>query len=84
MARILVQTDDGKTTLVDELHVTPVRLSSRTESMNLLERLRWGVLDAERRHGGPPPRRPPVVREGAPPRLPGMLAVMPGVGRSFD
>jgi len=84
MARILVQTDDGKTTLVDELHVTPVRLSSRTDSMNLLERLEWGVREAERRRRASAQRRPRLVAAQGIRRLPRPMGVSPGFGRSFD
>ncbi len=83
MARIVVQTDDGKTTLVDELHVTPVRLSSPTESMNLLERLEWGVREAEQRRPEPAVSVIRPRRRGHS-RLPNAAASSPGFGRSFD
>jgi hypothetical protein len=90
MARILVLSDDGKATLADERHVSPVRLESTVESRNLLERLAWAVAAAEERDGEPArgrrARRPSRARSGARPGAGAMrdAAVTSGFGRSFD
>ena len=83
MARILVQTDDGSMTLVEELHVNSVRMDSETEAMNLLERLAWAIAETESRQHGPVPRPPRRLHR---PRRPAMrgAAVTSGVGRTFD
>jgi hypothetical protein len=81
MARILVQTDDG-TTLMDELHVSSIRVDSKTDAMNLLERLSWAIREAEDRlpDRGRQPR--PWRRRSSPSMR--NAAVMSGVGRTFD
>jgi hypothetical protein len=47
MARILVTSDDGKTTLVDERHVHLSHVETSEGAIQLLERLTWGIEDAE-------------------------------------
>jgi hypothetical protein len=51
MARILVTSDDGKRTLVDERHVDLSHVETPEGAGQLLERLAWGIEDAERRLG---------------------------------
>jgi hypothetical protein len=67
MARILVTSDDGKATLVDERHVDLSHLETPEGAGQLLERLAWGIEDAERRLG-PPRRRPRLGRIKSVPR----------------
>ena len=67
MARIIVQTDSG-TTLLDERHVSSVRLDSETEAVNLLERMAWAIEEADRRRARQRLRTP----------------VLSGFGRTFD
>jgi hypothetical protein len=57
MARILVTSDDGKATLVDERHVDLSHLETPEGAGQLLERLAWGIEDAERGRG-PSNRQP--------------------------
>jgi hypothetical protein len=63
MARILVTSDDGKATLVDERHVDLSHLETPEGAGQLIERLAWGIEDAERRFGPShrQPRRRPLV-----------------------
>jgi len=49
MARILVTSDDGRMTLVDERHVHLSHVETSEGASQLLERLAWGIEDAERR-----------------------------------
>lgn len=64
MARILVMTNDGRATLLDEKDVGVERLNSESESVNLLERLEWAIRDADRSHRNKrhEPRRLPAER----------------------
>jgi hypothetical protein len=67
MARILVTSDDGKRTLVDERHVDLSHVETPEGAGQLLERLAWGIEDAERRLGPSDRerrRRPRVGRGG--------------------
>lgn len=71
MARIMVTSDDGKATLVDERHVDLSHLETPEGAGQLLERLAWGIEDAERRLGvstRPPRRRPRVGKVTRVPR----------------
>jgi hypothetical protein len=71
MARILVTSDDGKATLVDERHVDLSHLETPEGAGQLLERLAWGIEDAQRRLGPndrQPRRRPRVGRVTSVPR----------------
>jgi hypothetical protein len=71
MARILVTSDDGKATLVDERHVDLSHVETPESAGQLLERLAWGIEDAERRLGPnarQPRRRPRVGRVTSVPR----------------
>jgi hypothetical protein len=71
MARILVTSDDGKATLVDERHVDLSHVETPEGAGQLLERLAWGIEDAQRRLGPSdrqPRRRPRVGRVTSVPR----------------
>jgi hypothetical protein len=70
MARILVTSDDGKATLVDERDVDISHLETPEGAGELLERLAWGIEDAQRRLGSRerPPRRRRVARVTDAPR----------------
>ena len=57
MARILVTSDDGTTTLVDERHVEFSHVETPEGAAQLLERLAWGIEDAERLRGPEGQRR---------------------------
>ena len=76
MARILVQTDNQRTVLLDEREVRPEHLNDRHSAAQLLERLEWAIRDAESRRVGPAPRR-------RAPRLP-IKAFETARGRAFD
>lgn len=64
MARILVMSDDGKRTLVDERHVDLSRVETPEGAGQLLERLAWGIENAERRLGPRDRERRPPPRVG--------------------
>lgn len=49
MARILVQTDDEKTVLLDERSVRPEHITDAHSAVQLMERLEWAVGDEDRR-----------------------------------
>jgi hypothetical protein len=68
MARILVTSDDGKRTLVDERHVDLSHVETPEGAGQLLERLAWGIEDAERRLGPSDRARPRVGRVVRAPR----------------
>jgi hypothetical protein len=70
MARILVTSDDGKATLVDERHVDISHVETPEGAGQLLERLAWGIEDAQRRLGSRErqPRRRRVARVTSVPR----------------
>jgi hypothetical protein len=57
MARIVVQSDDESTVLLDEKGVRSTHLIDTHSATQLLERLEWAIRDAERRRGAPPHRR---------------------------
>ena len=78
MARIVVQSDDQRTVLLDEKQVRPEHLNNRHSAAQLLERLQWAIRDAEGRNVGtlrprtkPAPSAPIVSRRSA-------------VGHTFD
>jgi len=47
MARIMVQSDDQRTVLLDEKQVRPEHLNNQHSAKQLLERLLWAIRDAE-------------------------------------
>jgi len=49
MARIVVETDDRRHTLLDEREVSAVQLETRHSAEQLLERLAWAIDDADTR-----------------------------------
>ncbi len=49
MARIVVETDDRRHTLLDEREVSGVQLKSKHSAEQLLERLAWAIDDADTR-----------------------------------
>ena len=79
MARIVVQTDDARRTLLDERDVAGVQLESERSAGQLLERIAWAIDDADTRI---------AARRGARKRpATGRRAVRPvasGVAHSFD
>lgn len=51
MARIIVTDDTGSHVALDERDVKPMHLDDESSAVQLLERLAWGIKDAElRRH----------------------------------
>jgi len=49
MARIIVQSDDGRSVLLDEKALGSKHLDDAHSAAQLLERLRWAIADAEAR-----------------------------------
>ena len=45
MARILVQSDDAQTVLLDERDVKPEHINSEHSAAQLLQRVEWAVTD---------------------------------------
>lgn len=79
MARIVVQTDDARQTLLDERDISGVQLESERSAVQLLERIAWAIDDANARIA--------AKRRVRPHRRPARGAVTPiasAVGRSFD
>lgn len=77
MARIVVQTDDSRETLLDERTVSSVQLESKQSAAQLLERIAWAIDDANTRIAARRTKRYPRRHEAVTP-------FASGVGRSFD
>jgi len=78
MARIVVQSDDQRTVLLDEKQVRPEHLNNRHSAAQLLERLQWAIRDADGRNVGALRRR-----AGRAPTAP-ILSQQSAVGRTLD
>ncbi len=78
MARIVVQSDDQRTVLLDEKQVRPEHLNNRHSAAQLLERLQWAIRDAEGRKVGALRPRTESTRTAP------ILSQQPAVGRTFD
>jgi hypothetical protein len=81
MARIVVQSDDQRTVLLDEKQIRPEHLNNEHSATQLLERLQWAIRDAEGRSVGA--LRRPSRRRSREERV-AILSRRSAVGRSFD
>jgi hypothetical protein len=82
MARIVVQTDDARETLLDERTVSSVQLESKQSAAQLLERIAWAIDDADARIAAQRAKR--QTRKRLTRRRGAVTPIASGVGRSFD